>query len=325
MPTAVKRQRRPLNQKPLTRLPLAGLRVFVIAAEELNFSRAGAVLGMSTAAVSMQVRALEDYLRVPLFKRHGRRISLSEQGEALLPQVRAALEDLESAITALRVERHTGHVTVSMLPSFLQLWLLPRLADFQSRHPSIDLRLETSRSLVQFSRSDVQAAIRLGKGGGDKLHADKLFDEWLVPVCAPAFRERHGWIERSADLKRVPLLHSTSEPWESWVDGRANTLWARSGSTLDDSASVARAAMAGQGLALARWSLVAGDVLAGGLVFASKRLTQYEYSYHFVCPKFHLQLEKLVAFRDWLVAQGKSFPTPQAVLKQERSSGTARG
>lgn len=318
MARTAKRPSRAVGDKTLRRLPLASLRVFVIAAEELNFSRAGAALGLSTAAVSMQVRALEEYLGVPLFQRKGRGVSLSAHGESLLPRVRRALEDMELAIEALRAERQTGHLTVSMLPSFLQLWMLPRLPDFQSRHPAIDLRIETSRSLIDFLRSDVQAAIRLGKGNWPNLHVEKLFDEWWAPVCAPQLLKQHGPVERHADLQRYRLIHSTSEPWELWPDARAQMKWAQSGSTLDDSASVVLAAVAGQGLALARWSLCADEVAAGRLAVASSVVSLYEYSYHFVCPQANLDIEKVRAFRDWAVAQAKKFPTPHDYLKSRR-------
>jgi LysR family transcriptional regulator, glycine cleavage system transcriptional activator len=307
------------RETTLRRLPLASLRVFVIAAEELNFSRAGASLGLSTAAVSMQVRALEDYLCVKLFQRNGRRVSLSPQGESLLPRVRRALEDMESAIEALRAERQAGHLTISMLSSFLQMWMLPRVPDFYARHPSVELRIETSRTLIDFLRSDVQMAIRLGKGKWPNLHADKLFDEWWLVVGAPSLIKKYGDVEHVSDLKRYPLLHSTSEPWESWPNGYAKDMWSRVGSTLDDSAAVVHAAIAGQGLALVRWSLAAGEVAAGRLVLASKTITRFELSYHLVCPEANLQMEKARVFREWMLAQAKAFPAPHEFLKTRRS------
>jgi LysR family glycine cleavage system transcriptional activator len=308
-----KRVRKPGNT--LRRLPLASLRVFVIAAEELNFSRAGATLGLSTAAVSMQIKALEEYLRVGLFVRNGRRVVLSVQGQALLPRVRRALEDMESAIEALRADRQSSHLTVSTIASFLQQWLLKRLPDFQDRHPSIDLRIETSRVLTDFLRSDVQVAIRLGPGGWPNLHSEKLFDEWWVPACSPALFKKLGSVDSVADLKRFKLIHSSSEPWDSWRTGSAKEFWANVGSTLDDSASVVHAAIAGQGLALVRWSLAYDEVEAGRLVVASRKIAEYEYKYHFVCPEANLSIKKVAAFRDWMREQAKSVPHPKEYMK----------
>jgi LysR family transcriptional regulator, glycine cleavage system transcriptional activator len=296
----------------LRRLPLAGLRVFVVAAEQLNFSRAAAELGVSTAAVSMQIRALEEYLRSPLFRRNGRFIALTEDGKALLPRVRRALDDLELAIDAMRADRRTGHLVVSMLPSFLQQWLLPRLPDFHAHHPAIDLRIDTSRALVDFVRSDVQVALRFGKGPWSNLYAEKLFEEWLVPVCAPLLLEKYGPVEHLVDTHRYPLLHSTSEPWSAWSSGKANEEWAVSGSSMDDSASIVRAAIAGQGLALVRWSLAADEVVSGRLAIASSKITCFERSYHFVCPEAWLSIEKVAAFRVWILEQAKTFVPPTA-------------
>jgi LysR family transcriptional regulator, glycine cleavage system transcriptional activator len=311
--SSTKRARKPGNT--LRRLPLASLRVFVIAAEELNFSRAGAALGLSTAAVSMQIRALEEYLRVSLFVRSGRRVALSAQGQALLPRARRALEDMESAIDALRADAHSGHLTVSMLSSFLQQWLLRRLPDFQARHPAIDLRIETSRTLIDFLRTDVQVAIRLGPGTWPNLYKEKLFDEWWVPACSPGLFAKHGPVETAADLKRYKLIHSSSEPWESWRTGGAQEVWAKNGSTLDDSASVVHAAIAGQGLALVRWSLAVDEVVAGRLTIASSKLVEYEYKYYFVCPEANLSVKKVDEFRRWLFEQARTQRPPQEFIR----------
>src|SRR5262249_52749393 len=162
-------------------------------------SRAANSLGVTIGAVSMQIRALEEYLRAPLFRRRGRVVQLTGEGERLLPKVRASLEALERAIDELRMEGRSGPLIVSMLASFLQQWLLSRLPDFNEKHPAIDLRLHTSASLVDFVRSDVHIAIRFGTGQWPQLHAEKLMDEWLVPVCSPKLLARHGLVGSQAD------------------------------------------------------------------------------------------------------------------------------
>src|SRR5689334_2880721 len=188
--TAVKTRK--LNASSPRRLPLASLRVFVATAEHLSFSRAANSLGVSIGAVSMQIRALEEYLRAPLFRRRGRIVQLTSEGERLLPKVRDSLAQLEHAIEEARADGRAGPLMVSMLSSFLQQWLLPRLPDFNERHPNIDLQLHTSGSLVDFLRSGVQAAIRFGTGQWPMLYAQKLLDEWLVPVCSPKLFAKHG-------------------------------------------------------------------------------------------------------------------------------------
>lgn len=290
----------------LRRLPLASLRVFVAAGERLSFCHAAETLGVSTAAVSMQIRALEEYLRVPLFTRNSRSIQLTGEGGRLLSRVRDALNELERAMDEARTERHSGALTVSMPASFLQQWLLPLLPDFERRHPEIDLRIHTSAALVDFLHSDVQAAVRFGTGNWHQVHAEKLFHDWLVPVCTKAILETHGVVETRDDLKRHHLLHARTEAWRDWPNNPTIDEWAPHGATLDDSVSVVRAAESGQGLALARWSLVANEIHSGRLVIASRKLVRMDRAYFFVCPVTYLALGKITAFREWLLQQCRS-------------------
>jgi LysR family transcriptional regulator, glycine cleavage system transcriptional activator len=297
---------------PLRRLPLSSLRVFVASAEHLNFSRAADALGVSTAAVSMQIRVLEEYLRSPLFRRNGRQVELTADGESLLPKVRRALEDLELAIDSMRADRRQGHICINLLPSFLQQWLLPRLPDFHAKYPHIDLRIETSRSLTDFLREDVQAVVRFGLGDWPNLHADPLLDEWLVPVCAPSLLRKHGKLTSPAQLEKLPLVHVSSEPWSEWPEGATSDNRVK-GSSMDDSASAIRAAASGQGFALARWSLAADEVASGNLVVASTRVTRSNRGYYFVCPRPYVELEKVAAFRAWIIDKARQFPKPPGV------------
>lgn len=293
----------------LRRLPLASLRVFVASAEHLNFSRAGDALGVSTAAVSMQIRALEEYLGVPLFRRNGRQVELTGDAQSLLPKVRRALEDLELALDAMRADRREGHICINVLPSFLQQWLLPRLPDFHARHPGIELRIETSRALTDFLREDVQAVVRFGLGDWPHLHVEKLLDEWLVPVCSPALLQRFGALTARNQLERVPLIQVSSEPWSEWPEGATPDSRVK-GSSMDDSASAIRAAAAGQGFALARWSLAADEVAGGHLVVASGLVTRSSRGYYFVCPKAYATSDKVTALREWMQQKARAFPHP---------------
>lgn len=293
----------------MRRLPLSSLRVFVASAEHLSFSRAGDALGVSTAAVSMQIRALEEYLRVPLFRRNGRQVELTADAQTLLPKVRRALQDLELALDATRADRREGHICINVLPSFLQQWLLPRLPDFYARHPTIELRIETSRSLTDFLREDVQAAVRFGLGDWQHLYVEKVLDEWLVPVCSPDVLRKHGALTSRQQLERVPLIQVSSEPWSEWPEGATADSRVK-GSSMDDSASAIRAAAAGQGFALARWSLAADDVASGNLAVASTLVTQSRRGYYFVCPKAYATLDKLTALREWILHHAQAFPRP---------------
>jgi len=258
----------------------------------------------------MQVHALEEYLRVPLFRRDGRQVELTLAGERLRPKVEQALADLERAIDEARADRGAGPLRVTTLAFFLAQWLLPRLAKFTAQHPSIDLQVHTSVKLVDFVKTGMDAGIRFGGGTWPRLYAQKLLDEWLVPVCAPRLLQRHGPIAEARDLRRYKLLHSPYEPWTAWLlESGTEQVWPSSGPAFDDAIAIVRACQAGQGLALARWSLVADEVTNGRLAVAG-RAVHSAHAYHFVCPPAHLVLEKVALFRDWLAGEGARFPSP---------------
>jgi LysR family glycine cleavage system transcriptional activator len=289
------------------------LRVFVAVAEHKSFTRGADALGLTTSAASMQVQALEDYLRVPLFRRNGRQVELTSVGALLRPKVEQALADLEHAIDEARADRGSGPLRVTTLAFFLAQWLLARLPNFMAQHPSIDVQIHTSVELADFVKTGIDAGIRFGGGTWPRLHAEKLLDEWLVPVCTPMLLQHHGPIAEARDLKRYKLLHSPYEPWTAWLlEGGAGDVWPSAGPAFDDAIAIVRAAEAGQGLALARWSLVGDDVRMGRLAVAG-RAVQSAHAYHFVCPPAHLALEKVAVFREWLTTECARFSAPPIV------------
>lgn len=304
-------RRRSRPQQNLRRLPLGSLRVFVAVAEHLSFTRAAAALGVTVSAASMQIQALEEYLGLPLFRRAGGLVELSAEGAQLLPKIREGLDALQNAIDGARTVRGAGAVRVSMLHSFLLQWLLPRLADFEAQHPDIHLHIESTHEVVDFHKSDMHAAVRFGRGQWPGVHSEKLMDEWLVPVCHPSLLKKHGAVSCEQDLVRYRLLHSTSEPWSEWrTGGGGPDYWPESSAGFDDSAAIVRAAEAGAGLALARWSLVAEEVRNGRLALAGDTPTPYSRCYWFVCLPKALNIKKISAFRDWLQRQAAAHPAP---------------
>jgi LysR family transcriptional regulator, glycine cleavage system transcriptional activator len=295
------------------RAPLASLRVFVAVAEHKSFTRGADALGLTTSAASMQVQALEEYLRVPLFRRNGRQVELTSVGALLRPKVEQALTDLERAIDEARADRGSGPLRVTTLAFFLAQWLLPRLPNFTAQHPNIDVHIHTSVELADFVKTGVDAGIRFGPGAWPRMHAEKLLDEWLVPVCTPALLQQHGPIAEAHDLKRYKLLHSPYEPWTAWLlEGGAGDVWPSSGAAFDDAVAIVRAAEAGQGLALARWSLVGDEVRLGRLAVAG-RAVRSAHACHFVCPPAHLALEKVAVFREWITKECARFPSPPII------------
>jgi LysR family glycine cleavage system transcriptional activator len=305
-----RRIRKAKVSRSFERLPLNALRVFEAVATRLSFAEAAEALHVTPAAVSMQIRTLEDYLRVPLFARSGRTITLSAEGATLLPGVRRGLEELQRAMRELRQDRDGGALNISTLASFLQKWLLPRLPQFHDRHPHIELSIHTSRSPVNFQEGNYHAALRMSTGPTPGLFNEKLLDEWFLPVCSPELLRRHGPLRTRADLKRYPLLRSADESWSLWRHPGADADWKERGAAFDDSLTVLAAAEQGQGLALTRWSLAQQDLASGRIVRAGDQLLRCPRSYYFVCPEGYLALPKVQQLLSWLREVAALFPEP---------------
>jgi LysR family transcriptional regulator, glycine cleavage system transcriptional activator len=299
------------------RLPLNALRVFEAVAERLNFGEAAHALHVTPAAVSQQIRTLEDYLQTPLLRRSGRNVQLTPEGARLLPGVRRGLEQLEAALNGLKQDRHAGALNVTTTNSFLQKWLLPRLADLHARHPDIELRLHTSPDIVDFARSDFHLALRFGKGNYEGLCCDKLLDEWAVAVASPATLGRYGPLPADGDTSRYPLLHGTENDWTTWFATAGTATQHRPGAYIDDSAALLSAVTEGLGFAIVRWTLVAGELQSGRLALASRRAVPSDLAYYFVCPDAYALLPKVAALREWLKSQASGFPPPPKSLPRE--------
>ena len=292
------------------RMPLGALRVFEAVATHLNFSAAAEALNVTPAAVSQQIKSLENYVQVPLFRRNGRRVEITEEGIELLPAVRAGLDRLESAVHLIKQRGRSGPLQITLLTSFLQIWLVPRIRSFRRKHPDIELRFHTSSELVDFSRTPIHVGIRFGRGNYPNLHTEKLLDDWIVPVGTPQLIKQHGMIERGADLSRYPLLEGDDPSWRIWQKTAEEIAWQSRPPTIDDTAGLMVAAEEGLGFVLARWTMVARSLQKGTLKMASREALPYGSAYYFVCPQKYLTLPKVARFRDWLLAAAHDFPGP---------------
>lgn len=294
------------------KLPLNALRAFEAVAAHLSFTDAAHALNVTTAAISSHIKSLEEFLETPLFVRHSRSVRLTPQGARLLPGVQRGLSELSRAVEQLRQDRTSGLLNISLLGSFLQKWLLPRLGDFYRKHPEIDLRFNASRERVDFTQTDFHAAVRYGGGEWPNCRAEKMLDDWVFPVASPSLVARCGPIETLADFSKYPLLHSASEPWNEWLRRvGGDTTRIERGPMLEDSIAVLNEAEQARGLALARWSLVAGDLAAGRLVRPTKQSVRQRNAYYFVAPAHHFELPKVRRFRDWLREVCQQFPPPE--------------
>ncbi|MFZ2507956.1 MAG: LysR substrate-binding domain-containing protein [Steroidobacteraceae bacterium] len=292
-------------------MPLNALRVFEAVASRLSFAEAAEALNVTPAAVSQQIKTLEDYLQVPLLRRSGRKVELTPEGARLLPGIRAGLDSLVVALREMRMMRASGIINVSTLSSLMQKWMTPRLHRLHAKFPDLQVDWHTSREAVDFTRSDFHAAVRLGEAQAPGLDYEKLMDEWLVVVASPELYKRHGSIDGRDSLKGIPMLQAKDEPWSRFEKSAAPTPWPAGPTIIDDSVSVLSAVIEGLGYAPARWSIAAHDLQAGRIVLASKTIVPSRFRYWFVCPPSYSDLPMVCALRQWLKEESAAFPTPQ--------------
>lgn len=294
----------------MPQIPLNALRTFEAVASRLSFAKGAEALNVSPAAVSSQIRSLEQRLNQALFRRHGRQISLTEAGRKLLPGVQRGLAELRQAVEEVSQDRSEGVLNVSMMPSFLQKWLMPRLVGFYTDQPEIDLRINVDNEIASFDLSDLHAAVRFGPGKWAGVEAVKLSDDWILPVCGRKFLKKTGPIRSVEELRKRELLYLESEMWSPWFEvmgkSRRDSRWSK----LNDSISILMAAEQGEGIALSRWSLVARDIRAGRLVQAFDAAIKTSWSYYFVAPPHYFDLPKVAIFRDWLRDHFSRFEPP---------------
>jgi LysR family glycine cleavage system transcriptional activator len=277
------------NAISIHNLPLSALRAFEAAARLGSFKAAAAELFVTPAAISQQVTTLETYLGMPLFERLNRAVRLTTTGAALAGELSSAFAQIQAAlIAAAPAHAHARDtVVLSAVPSFASRWLVPRLDGFYERHPQIDLQLMVSETLVDLVvDARVDLALRYGPGPYRALDAQRLaFVDLVMPVCSPALRAKLpaelALVGRSvpAPLLRVPLPPSAAgtpgarpnNVWTAWLvaTGRQSPAWlaaAESGPFYSLMHLAIEAAIAGRGIALAPFALVADDLAEGRLV-----------------------------------------------------------
>ena len=292
--------------------PLNGLRAFEAAARHMSFTDAAHELSVTQAAISHQVRGLEQRLGLKLFVRRNRSLLLSEAGQAYLPSVRAAFDQLNEATEKLLQKDRGGNLTVTTTSSFAVKWLVPRLGGFQRSNPEIDVRISTGTGLIDFSREDVDIGIRYGRGQWPSLSAERLVREDVMPVCAPALVKGPNGLKKPADLKRFTLLHIGNFPddWQVWLTAAGiKGIDSTRGVSFDFALAAYQAAMDGLGVALGRQPLVEPDLKAGRLVVPFDFRRSTEFAYYLVYPPEAIRRRKIKAFRDWIMTLAETPPT----------------
>jgi LysR family glycine cleavage system transcriptional activator len=285
--------------------PLNALRAFEAAGRHLSFTKAAAELHVTHAAISHQVRGLEERLGVALFRRATRAVKLTDAGHALLPALTEAFDGMAEAVRRLGGGDGEGTLTVSLTPAFAARWLVPRLAGFQAEHPEIDVRLAPSIALVDFARDEVDLAVRYGHGRWPGVKAERLLSLDTAPVCSPTLLAGPVPLRTPEDLKRHTLLHDDlGENWRRWlVAAGVSGVDPARGPKFGDENLLIQATLQGQGVAVAESALVAADIEAGRLVRPFDIVLPTAAGYYVVTPPRGAERRKVKAFRDWLFAE----------------------
>ncbi len=291
--------------------PLNGLRAFEAAARHLSFTNAADELFVTPAAISHQIKGLEEFLGVQLFRRLTRSVILTDAAQAVLPMVSEGFDRLAQAADVLKQSETSGVLTVSSAPTFAAKWLVVRIPEFSERYPDISIRVDARLELVDFDRDGVDVAVRLGNGDYPGMQVDRLFNEEIVPVCHPSFLEGTHPLRRPSDLKHYKLLHvdwgNMTGPlpdWNMWLaSAGVDDVDASKGPVFTVESMAISAAARGNGVALASTYAVAEEIAEGRLVVPFARSLRTHTSYWVVCPRRTANLPKIKAFREWLIAE----------------------
>lgn len=289
--------------------PLNALRAFEAAARNMSFTRAASELCVTQAAISQQVRQLEEWLGSALFLRTGHSLRLTEKGQTWLPELTTMFDRLSSMGSTLR-ERKNDPLRITVLPSFATCWLVPRLNNFRAQHPDIELRLTSSAQLWNGSDDRFDVGIRSGLGRWPGLKADLIARETLSPLCSPAFCNADQPLREPADLLGQRLLHDTpKDAWLHWFThaGIVNPD-AGNGLMFDDHSHVLQAAINGQGIALGKLLLADGALRAGHLMQPVPVTQTNDYSYWLAYPPSTvIERHGVAIFRAWLLNETKRY------------------
>ena len=280
--------------------PLNTLRAFEAAARHANFVRAADELSITPAAVSQQVRHLEDHLGVRLFGRRARGVELTAAGANYARTVGALLDQLALATEHVRRADRAGQLTIATTPSFAAGWLMPRLIGFLELHPELDVRLSTSNALTDIAQQGIDVAVRYGAGRWPGLKAELLTTTELFPVCSPSFRLGSKPLREPGDLRPRSLLRLMSDDWPKWLAAAGRDGVKAEGPQYSDVSLLTQAAAAGQGVALGQSIVVADDLQSGRLIEPFKLRVPSDSAYYLVGQPESLERPAVRAFERWL-------------------------
>ncbi|MEQ1771273.1 MAG: LysR substrate-binding domain-containing protein [Devosia sp.] len=285
--------------------PLAAIRAFEAAARLKSFTKAAAELGMTQAAVSYQIKLLEERVGAPLFLRRPREVALTEAGEWLAPRTSEAFEQLREAFARFG-ETDQSTLTVNTMHTFAAQWLAPKLGGFQLRYPQIAVRLETTTRLVDFAREEVDVVVRSGKGVWPGLTALKLVDVTFTPMVSPQLAASVGGLKTPEDLLKVPLIDPLDPWWDEWLEVHQlpkSALKRENAPIISIQSITASSAMAGHGAALLIPEFFQLEIAAGRLVAPYPAISNDGNGYYLAYPESRRNVPKIKAFRDWIAGE----------------------
>jgi LysR family glycine cleavage system transcriptional activator len=288
--------------------PLSAIRCFEAAARHQSFTRAAEELGMTQAAMSYQIKLLEERVGSPLFKRGARGVTLTKTGRMLAPKIADAFSQLRSAFADMNRSADRA-LSITALSTLAVTWLLPRLGGFQRANPDIAVAIDTSNDLVDFSDGEFDVGIRSGNGEWLGLVAHSLFPAAFTPMLSPALAAQYPRLAAPADLLKLPLIDPHDPWWQEWfadAGAPAPDLSSRTGIRVDNQQMAARAAMSGQGVAVLMPTFFAEELAAGTLIQPFPLVRDSGAHYWLVYPEARRRSAKIRAFRDWILEEAAS-------------------
>ncbi|MDD8023825.1 MAG: transcriptional regulator GcvA [Paracoccaceae bacterium] len=297
-------------------LPLTALRAFEAAARHLSFQQAAAELNVTPAALSFQIRQLEDALGEAVFIRAHRAVSLSEAGRRLLPGVRDGIDSLRSAWRTARRQTQGQAVSITAGPAFTSKWLAPRLFNFARAHPNIELRFTATLRLLDLRLDDVDVALRFGPDRAEGFFSGVLLREWLTPMMTPDLASRYPTPD---SLLRAPLLHHDETAfmhpavdWKAWFQSAGLQAPPMAGVQFSQADHALDAAISGAGVVLGRHTLAQDALRSGRLVAPFALSLMPRESYRFLCAPGAETRPPVRAFLDWLQREAAPLAVQEA-------------
>ena len=285
--------------------PLNSLKAFESAARHLSFTKAADELFVTQAAVSHQIKSLENHLSLKLFQRKNRALLLTEEGQAYFHDLRDIFIHMQEATERLMALGTKGAITIATPPSFASQWLVPRLYQFAAQHPDIDVRIKAVDADDGFLDDSIDIAVFYGTGNWPGLVSTKLLSEFLTPMCSPLLLQRGKPMRVLSDLSQHTLLHdNTRLAWKNWLSSFGiKYINVNQGPIFSHTMMVLQAACIGQGVALSDAVLARPEIESGRLVCPFNEKIESKLSHYLVCKQAHAEQTKIKVFSEWMLSQ----------------------